>query len=44
MKYSLKRFLQNIIYLAKYNLKEIDRDSKAYIIIDVISLLNLEMK
>lgn len=31
MKYSLKRFLQNIIYLAKYNLKEIDRDSKAYI-------------
>lgn len=31
MKYSLKRFLQNIVYLAKYNLKEIDRDSKAYI-------------
>lgn len=30
MKYSLKRFLQNIIYLARYNLKDINNNSLAY--------------
>ncbi|MDD7296890.1 GT-D fold domain-containing glycosyltransferase [Helicobacter bilis] len=30
MKYSLKRFLQNIIYLARYNLKDINNNSLVY--------------